>query len=441
MIAASLLLALLSAASPIAAGAAPPVELVKSAELLELPVPRSAVAVAWNPFERRLTVTVPAAQAAAVARRIEATSHLCAGARVAGGSVSLECRTARLRVSLGTRTTQAVLELYALTVPTWRDDEEGPPVVPLDAARVARGPCPGATPEGRGECHLAAGRREEARAAFEAARGSAHAELRLGDLALAADDPMAAVRHWRAAKLEAPWGRLAMARLCELEPSCLDGPERAAVFNTAEVDVAVRSDLALRAIRLEALSGDLLGAAHDVAAESRGGGACRGAGARWCRHLLLMALRLPLPEGADALATWVELPQRTEGPLALELALAAAEQAEAAGAPLFAANLLASVAGAIAPGALPAHLQRTTRLFLAAHDRARADEILTFARTRVSPAEWAGPTWSGLRKAIRAQAAEDRRRREPPPDVAAELAAARRIVDDARLAETRASGR
>jgi hypothetical protein len=430
-------LAALVAAAPIAPGAAPPVELVRTCELVELPIPRSAVGVAWNPVERRLTVKVPAAQAAAVARHIEGTSHLCGGARVSGGAVVLRCRTARLRASVGTRTSRAVLELYELTVPSWREEEEGPPTVALDPGLVAGGACPGSTPEGRGECLLAAGRRDEARQAFEAAGRSAHAELRLGDLALSADDPVAAVGHWRAARQQAPWGRLAAARLCELEPSCLDGAERAVAFDAAGAEPAVRADLALRAARLRALSGDLAGAARDAARESRPGGACRGA-ARWCRHLLLMALEQPPPDGADALAIWLELPDRSEGPLALELTLRACDQAEAAGAPIFAANLLASVVGVIPPASLSAHLLRTARLFLAGHDHARADEIVTFARTRLPAAEWASPTWAALRKAVRAQALEERPAKDAAADpAAADLATTRQILDDARLASTR----
>jgi hypothetical protein len=431
--------AALVAAAPIAPGAAPPVELTKTCELVELPVPAAATAVTWNPLERRLTVKVPAAQAAAVARRIEGTSHLCGNARVSGGAVVLHCRTARLRASVGTRTTQTLLELYDLTVPSWRDAEEGPPTVALDPALVAGGPCPGTTPAGRGECLLAQGHLDEARKVFEAAPRSAHTELRLGDLALAADDPTAAVRHWRAARHEAPWGRLAAARLCELEPSCLDGPGRAAVFDPAGADPAVRADLALRAVRLRALEGDLVGAAREAAQESRPGGAC-GAAQRWCRHLVLLALELPPPDGADALAIWVELPDRNDGPLALELTLRASDQAEATGAPVFAANLLASLVGVIPPASLPAHLLRTARLFLAGRDHARADEILTFARTRVPEPEWASPPWTSLRRAVRAQALDERRAKDAAAAeqaATAELGATRQVLDDARLVSTR----
>jgi hypothetical protein len=427
----------LVAAARIAPGASPPVELVKTCELLELPVPAAAVKVTWSPFERRLALAVPAAQAASVARRLEGTSHLCGGARVSGGTVVLHCRTARLRASVSARTARTVLELYELSVPSWREEEEGPPLVPLDPVLVAGGPCPGATPEGRGECLLAAGRVAEARRVFEAAPRSAHAELRLGDFALADDDPTGAVRHWRAARHEAPWGRLAVARLCELEPGCLDGSEHAAAFDANAAERAVWADIALRAIRLRALAGDLAGAARDVGHESRPAGACRTT-ARWCRHVLLLALGLPQPEGAEALATWLELPDRTEGPLALELTLRAAGQAEATGAPVFAASLLASVAGDVPPASLSSHLQRTARLFLAGHDHFRADEIVTFARTRVPEKEWASPGWTALRKAVRAQVLEARRSHEAAPDPAAtELGAARQVLDDARLLSTR----
>ena len=417
-----------------ALAAAPPVELVVSHERIELPVPAGAATVRWSPIEKRLTLELPAGRAAAVARRIDGASKLCAGARVSGGAVVLTCRTGRLRAGLDGRTGHATLELHELSVFSWREEEDGPPLTALDPAALGEGSCPGTTPEARGECALAAGDREAALRAFEEAR-SAHAELRLGDLALAADDPTTAVRHWRLARGEAPWGRLAAERMCELEPACLDGPHREPAFDVEAADPSVRADLAVRTVRLRALAGEVSAAVTFARDQLHPGGAC-GAARAFCRRLLWIGLGRPPPDGTLALAAWLDLPDRADGPLGLDLTRRAADQAEASGAPAFAATLLAAAAGAVPPAELPQHLLRTARLYLAGRDRARADEIVAFARTRVSSAEWSSPAWQAVRRALRAAdrpAAAPDRSEGPPP----ELGAARAAADAARLVTIR----
>ena len=295
--------------------------------------------------------------------------------------------------------------LRGLSVFPWRPQEEGPLLVPFDLPGLGLAPCPGDVPEGRGECLLAAGKLQEALEQFAeaAARpgGSPLASLRLGDLALASDDPALAAEHWRRAAGEFPFGRLVTARLCELEPRCLRGAERPAFFDASLAAEPVRHDLFIRGARLRLLEGDRLGALEALVGQMSPRGACADV-MPWCRRVLLDGLRQKGPDGAAALKLYLEVPGREQGPLAAELGRAASDQAAAAGAPIFAANLLASVTGRVPEPQQPAHLKQVARLFLAGGDRARAEEIVLFARAKLDRATWRREGWEALLQQVRA---------------------------------------
>jgi hypothetical protein len=305
--------------------------------------------------------------------------------------------------------------------------------VALDPATLGLGPCPGTTPEARGECLLLARQPLEARAEFEEAartRKAPLAFLRLGDFALAEDTPEVAIELWRRARNEFPYGRLASARLCDLDPYCATGSERRSIYDLNQAAPAVRPDLVVRHARLSAIEGDLMAAVRELAPEMGPGGAC-GTVQGWCRRLLRLALLRDGQDGAEALALYLSIPTRAEGPLATELMELAVRQAERAGAPGFAANLLAAQTGAVPEAALPAHLRRMAGLFVAAGDRARAEEIVLFARTHLDRATWRADGWDALQKGLR-------RPPPPPPAPAAEptdpdLAAAQAALEAARL--------
>jgi hypothetical protein len=430
-------------AAALALAASPPLALVVTGERVPLPEAARAARLEAQPFTRTLTVHLPrAADVTGVARRFEKASRLCPQVRRGAASVTLRCTSPNVRATLETaHAGPPTLDLRLLTVPPWRPGEEGPPLAAFDTTALGLGPCPGATPAARGECLLAEGDLAGAGAAFaEAAKAglSPLAELRLGDLALRADEPERARGHWRRAKEAFPFGRLAGARLCELDPSCLRSDQLDALFEASAAAPSVRADLLLRRVRLRALAGDLAGAAKALAPEHEAGGACAGTARAWCRSVLALALSLPAPEGTAALATYLETPGRAEGADALALARAAAAQAEAAGAPVFAANLLASFSGRIPPSEEPSHLLRIARLYLAGGDRPRAEEVALFARDRLAPRELARPEWAAVRRTLRA----------PPPPAAApsadpdpDLTAARAALDAARLVSLQKGGR
>lgn len=414
---------------------APPLALTRAAERIPLPVPAGALTLRIRPFERRLVLEVPPRAVAPVVRRLKGASRLCPAVEAGPASVTLRCLSNRLRAELDLTTAEPTLDLRALTVYPWRPEEEGPPFVPLDLPGLGLSPCPGQTADARGECLLAQGDLQGALDQFaEAARGarlSPLAALRLGDLALASDEPELAMEHWRRANHEYPFGRLVMARLCEMDPRCMKGEERRALFDAARVAAPVRHDVFIRAMRLRLLEGERVAVVRELAPQMVPSGACGGpAMMTWCRRLLLDLLRAPGPDGAEGLGIFLELPDRAEGPLSAELHRAAADQAEAAGAPVFAANLLAAMTGRVPEPEQPAHLRRVAGLFAAGGDRARAEEIVIFARGHLARATWKRDGWEALQRSLR--------RPPPPPPAPAEpadpdLEAARATVDSARL--------
>jgi hypothetical protein len=278
----------------------------------------------------------------------------------------------------------------------------------------------------------------EARAEFEEAartRKSPLAFLRLGDFALAEDAPEVAMELWRRARNEFPFGRMVQARTCDLDPSCLKSEERHAIYDMAQAAPAVRADLVVRRARHLVLEGDLMGAVRYLAPDMGPDGACSTVQG-WCRRLLLLALQRSGQDGAEALALYLTIPGRTEGPAARQLLELAVTQAERAGAPAFAANMLAAVTGTVAEADLPAHLKRMAGLFVAGGDRARAEEIVLFARTHLDKATWRREGWEALQKSLhrpRPATAAPSTSSPQAPAADADLAAAQAAVEAARL--------
>jgi hypothetical protein len=425
------ILALLLVAAP-----RPPFAVTTGAE--RIPLPHGVARLEASPLERKLVLHLAHGDARALARELTGRSRVCPTASASGTKVVLRCDTERVRADLDLGHDPAALTLVRLTIPPWRASEEPPPLVPFDTEALGLGACPGDAPAVRGECALAAGDRAAARRHFEEAVAAGFAplaSLRLGDLALQDDDLDAAAAHWRRARGEAPWARLADARLCEVDARCLDSDQVNAVFDAAAVVFPLRADVVLRRERLRALGGDVLGAATALAREAEKGGACERA-RPFCRHLLALALAEPPPRGAAAVAVYLDTPGREEGPDAVALARAAADQAAAAGAPEWGASLLAALTDRVPARDQPAHLARIARLFLDGGDRARAGEIVRFAETRLSRAVLAGREWTALRREVRA----------PPPAPAAaggadpDLEAARAAVEAARLVTLKKKG-
>jgi hypothetical protein len=335
----------------------------------------------------------------ALARHLRNASRtLCPAVGVEGDAVYVRCTSRLISATLVPHAGGQSLEVRHLQVPPWAG-RDGLPQVPFDPSRLSLGaPCPGDTPAGAGECALASGQIQRAEERFREARegpGAPLAALRLGDLAARAGDLQEAVRIWKEVSPGSPFGRLAAARLCETDPRCVASGRSAFLFAPTDAHPALRADLVLRRARLDAFQGKALEAAQALAPEFAHGGGCT-AEPQLCGDVLLAALREPGARGAQALALYLAVPSRDRGPLAVELAAAAAERAAASGAPVFAATLLSAVSGQVGAPLLGDHLARTAELYLEGGDRARSGVVLEFARSRLPRSALASARWTRI---------------------------------------------
>ncbi len=369
---------------------------VRALERLPLPALPVPVALRVEPLESRLVLTAPqAAPRLAKALRALAPS-ICPRVEEAGSEVRLGCRSRRLSasvVALGRGAALEIRELSGLPV----SGEEGFPLLPWDNAALGLSACPGETAAARAECLLARGDRQGARRALAAAEGDeirGPASLRLGDLALLDGDPRGAEFFWLQATAE-PWKRLGAARACEIT-DCSAAESSDALFQGEDLPAPLAIDLRVHGARAAAYRGRLVEAAARLRSQP---GACDAA-PRLCDRVLLAALRGPAAGSEGALFLYLSDSGREAGPYALELAVAAAERAQAFGAPEFAANSLAALTSRVPADGLAQHLLRTAELYLAAGDRVRAGVVAEYARIHVG-ARLAGSRWAEVRRALR----------------------------------------
>jgi hypothetical protein len=378
---------------------------VLSAERLPLPRLRGPLAVAVDPLRSTITISAPKDLGALAAKVSGNLGGICPRWEVVNGRVLLRCRTNRLqaaRVDVGGRSFVDIQQLRGLP----RAGDEQRLDVFYDPGKVgAGGPCPGTSPAGRGECAFRDGQWSEAEAQFKLGLESYDrpmSALRLGDLAARRGDYNAAALMWTRAGTLGPFGRLAAARLCELRGDCMEGKAKG-LFEGGELKEPMRTELALRAARVDAFAGrhaKVLKHLTDVMDRPAVGG-CVTLGATFCRRLVSWALEV---DGGDdaraALELYLSLPGRTGGPEAVQMGRAAAELAANLGAPVFGGNLLASVAGSVPLADMPEHLVRTAELFLAGGDRARAQLLLDYAESRLLRRQLSGGRWAGVRKGL-----------------------------------------
>jgi len=340
--------------------------------------------------------------------------------------VVLGCRGQRLAAAIVSSGGGQALELRVLTgLPA--EGPDGFPVVSWDPAGLGLPACPGETPLSRGECLLAQGDRGGARASFREVGGDGgHAQLRLGDLALAEGDAAGAAAHWSQVRA-APWQRLAAARLCEMD-ECSAAGESEALFDGAGLPAPLALDLAVHQARAIAFRDRLAEAVRRL----MGTPALCAAAPLLCHRVLLAALRADPATSEVALAAYALVPDRDRCALALDLARAAARRAEEAGAPAYAANLLAATTTLVLPAELDAHLLRTVELYLAADDAVRGRVVLEYARLHLGK-KLPGPRWAAATRALRPAAGPKR----PAPaaaklDTSPEMAAAAEVLARAR---------
>jgi hypothetical protein len=414
----TLLAAILTLTSGSAAAAGPlaPIDSVAAVDHVALPAVRGPVRFEVRALERLVVIEAPrgARRLAAAIRR--GARAVCAEVEVAGPEVQLRCRTPRIAARISKVGRRSILEVAALRTLPWMGPD-APPLVPFDPKPSGLGEsCPGSTASGRAECLLGRGDLTGARAALdEIVEGPprAHASLRLGDLDFLAGDLHAAAMRWGEVH-GAPWDRLAAIRLHELSPTHLAPPDYEALYSTGGLPAPLARDVTLRKARGLAFDGRLQDAVRLLQARD-----CDGLPV--CLDILTLAMRDPGPASIEALAVWAELTDRGSGRAELEAEGAAADVASRAGAPAFAANVLAAAVPRVPASALPAHLLRTAELFLAAGDTVRAGVVLEFARARAGRKRLAGRRWASVARSVRAGA---RAPEEPPAPLHADASAA-----------------
>jgi hypothetical protein len=397
---------------------------VAAAERIPLPRLRGTFEVHTDALRSTVILSAPHDLGVLAARVSSGLGHICPRWEVEGGSILLRCRSRQISAALvedqdskgGKKTGKGngkfYLDIRELRGLPQKEEDERLQVF-YDPARVGIGACPGTLAAAKGECALKEGDRAAAATWFKEAWATQHralAALRLGDMANESGDLAAAAVWWARAGSNGPFGRLARGRLCEVRGDCLAGPT-STIFDAGEIAEPMRTELALRGARVDLFAGrtgTALRWLRDLLARGPTSGGCVTVGRSFCRRLVLAALEEDRADGGkEALDVYLSLPDRTVGPYAYELARAAADRAAPLGAPVFAANLYASVAGMIPPSALTAHLARMIELYLDGEDRPRAQLVIDYAESRLEPRDMVGSRWATLRKRLSGPTAAD----------------------------------
>ena len=379
---------------------------VQSAERLPLPRNRGPLAVEVDPLAATVAIFAPRDLAAVAARVRDQGTQICPHWEVQGSRLVFHCRTRRLEAGISEEGGQRFLDIRELRgLP--REGPDDRLELFYDPLRAGLGgPCPGTTPAGRGECAFMLGNRAEAQRqwllAFET-NDRAMASLRMGDLALADGAYGRAIGWWKKAGTVGPFGRMAAARLCELTGSCLHRPI-SRIFEGGELAQPMRTELLLRGARIDVYLGrtrEGLARISDLIARRASGGGCVTIGERMCRRLVLAALEdRDAATARQAVEVYLTLPNRFQGPYAIELGRAAADRAWQLGAPIFAANLYAAVAALVPAEELAGHLLHTAELYLAGEDRARAQLIFDYSEAHFEAKRLQGSRWAMVRKRL-----------------------------------------
>ncbi len=361
-------------------------------------------------------------------------STLCPTLEPLLDGLRLRCTSRQFQVESRRERGQTVVFLVELRGLPMGVAADGAPQVFYDPAKFGRGACPGKTRAEKGECALMAGRRTEAAVHFKEAFATdpSFAALRLGDLAFASGDPSLAVAWYQRARRQGTFGRLAIARECELTGSCFH--RLAAAFDATGMPEPARTELEMRGIRARMLLGrtdDAVRALTRRLQETDRVPACSDASAL-CHRVTLAALRDPGPTGpGPAIALYLALPARDRGPFAAELAREVAEDTAKLGAPLFGAQVLSSTAREAGP-TLDAHLRRTAELFLEGGDVTRAAVILDYARTRLTPRQLSGAGWRAVQRSLASATTDSHEGSLLSAETVSELAQAEQALAAAR---------
>lgn len=351
--------------------------------------------------------------------------RVCPALEKAAGGAVLVCRSRRLWAALEKDARGEFVDLRQLTGVNWTDESSR---VPLRAwsLRTLSIPdtCPGRQASARGECALADGDFEVARAAYtEALTGPdvSLAHFRLGDLALRDGDVEAALRHYAKVSPVGPVGRLAIARTCELVGTCLTNAESMRVGSTEGLATEPARELELYNLRRELMMGrDEDALTRLQRGLERDAAFCEGL-VPFCQKVAEAGLASDDVEARILALSIFLMDQVRHGPAEERLNEAAAKTARELGAPGFAAAILAANTPKVPRAQLSAHLLEIVSLYLAAGDRVRAAVVLEYAQGKLGAAAQSGGWVAARRQLSRRQGTT-----VAPPAA---------VVDDAQLAE------
>jgi tetratricopeptide (TPR) repeat protein len=380
---------------------------VAAIERLPLAVPINRATLSVDSLAMRIDVISTADPRGIYQRFMASEPQLCPFISRAGNTITLQCRTPRIEARLDSNNGKPILEIGEVRGLPLREETAQIWFFYHPIALHFGSACPGDTTPARGECHFKAGRFTEAALEFRKALQGEYrrlASLRLGDISLRAGDPATAAGWYRMTGRFGNYGRMAVARLCEIGGGCL-GEMSKRVFDATALPEPLHTEMLLRGARAFAY----IGAAKDSMinlnqAIRSNPHICQDDTRILCQRMVLFALKFPDTEsGIEALETYLNLPSRTEGYLAIELVRAAAEKALDIGAPQFAGNLLAAsvpwVEGTDVE-AVSNHLLRSAEMYILAKDLARARTIYEYADGRIGRKRLQGPRWAAVLSAI-----------------------------------------
>ena len=405
----------------IALGAPPPTGFTSSMERVALERTSSRVEVTVDPLVKTIVLT-----GAKISGRLE--SALCPTQVKRRDGLSLHCTTRRLWAAIGDDESGLYLDLRALRGVTWQWDAAGLPLQrwPFDGLGIPQS-CPGTIDVVKAECALGEGRYDEAAVLFTSALQTPDvhfARLRLGDLALRRGDPEAALSWYSKSAATGPVSRLARMRECDLTGNCLD--ERPATLDGLHPTLAMEGRI--HQIRQDLVANRELQAMQQLSSEVEAGRPLCTVAHLFCQKAVQAAFLANNDETASLALSVFATAGLADGPAGIEVARAAAAAAERAGAPAFAAAVLASLSGRLPMDELDVHLQRVARLYLAARDPIRAQFVVEYAEQKLAAATLKSQAWKQLRRTVEPKVSAPKP--PAPPSIAVRLPA---LADDVAI--------
>lgn len=354
---------------------------------------------------------------------------LCPRSRIDPRGLVLSCSSRKLWGTLIDTPAGPVLEVRLLKclAPGPPDERTPATAYTLSSLNIPES-CPGESFAAKAECLWATGQYSQAEPLYMQALGGADtgvARLRLGDLLAWRGEWEKALSQYVKISPNGPIGRMAVVRACELAGSCLDQESSDVVGITDGLTNVMRNELILSNARRQLVMGEdaraertlLDGLAADASL-------CDGAPGL-CQKLVAAGLASDDDDVRTLALEAFLAPTIRKGPFLGQLLLLGADASVRAGAPGFAANLLAAATPTVPAAALSDHLLRAAQLYLEARDTTRAEVLLDYAGNRSLTR---GPKWQLVKAVVerakpRAAPADDTKETAASPPSFEEVAA------------------